>query len=125
MNICLSLGNSFEGMFAYAHAGFPKSPIRFDPDRLEEFSETEEVTYSDLSVEYKVALSYVRELSYPKIAKELEIHKEEVRRAIKKVLNAWIKSQKIDVVKEEIAGAEEEPSKIDSSVTRHEDMRED
>ncbi|MDH5691413.1 MAG: hypothetical protein OEY81_08305 [Candidatus Bathyarchaeota archaeon] len=59
-----------------------------------------------MSVEYKVALSYVQGLSFPKIAKTLDIHKEEVRRSIKKVLNAWLKSQRLEVVEGE-SGEEE------------------
>jgi len=79
----------------------PKTPIRFDPDRLAEFSEIEGVMYSDLSLEYKVALRYDQDKSMPKIAKELGVHKEVVRRAIKKVLRAWLKSQDIEILARE------------------------
>ena len=79
----------------------PKTPIRFDPDRLAEFSEVEGVVYSDLSLEYKVALMYVENNSMPKIAKELGVHKEVVRRTFKKVLGAWLKSQDIEILARE------------------------
>lgn len=84
-------------------SSIPKSPIRFDQDTLAEFSETEELTYSDLSIEMKVAISYREGMSFGKIGKEYNLHKEEVRRIIKKVLESWIKSQRVEIVREEIA----------------------
>lgn len=80
----------------------PRSPIRFDKDRLAEFSEKESLTYSDLSVEYKVALSYVEGKSFGSISKEFGLHKEEVRRTVKKVLRLWIESQRVELVREEL-----------------------
>ena len=76
----------------------PKSPIKFDPDSLAEFSETEGVVYSDLSLEYKVASLYANGKSMCAIAKEMGLHRQHIKRAFQKVLKAWLKSQKIDVL---------------------------
>jgi len=37
----------------------------------------------------------------PKIAKELGIHKEVVRRTFKKVLRAWLKNQDVEILSRE------------------------
>lgn len=88
--------------------------IRFDPDRLADFSEIEGVIYSDLSLEYKVALRYIQDTSMPKIAKELGIHKEVVRRTFKKVLKAWLKNQDIEILSRE---KEQERAKVRDTST--------
>jgi hypothetical protein len=41
---------------------------------------------------------YAENHSMPKIAKELGVHKEVVRRTSKKVLRAWLKSQDVEVL---------------------------
>jgi transposase-like protein len=68
---------------------------------LAEFSEIEGVTYSDLSIEYKVALLYSRGTSFRQIEEQLGIHRMYVKRNIMKALNVWIKSQQIDVLEAE------------------------
>jgi len=78
--------------------GLPRSPIRFDKDRLAEFSEVEGLLISDLSQEVKCAVLYGKGLSMPKIGRKLGLHDTQVKRAIMKVCNAFCKQEKIEVV---------------------------
>jgi len=73
-----------------SYARISKSSIKFDMDRLAEFSEVEGVTYSDLSIEYKVALLYSRGSSFGNIEKELGIPRVYVKRNLMKVLKSWL-----------------------------------
>lgn len=72
----------------------PRSPIRFDKDRLAPFIEDEGLLLDDLSTEVKCALLYARKhnpLSITAIEKELGIHRQTVKRNIRKVLRAVLK----------------------------------
>lgn len=81
-------------------SGLPRSPIRFDKDRLAEFSETEGVLLSDLSQEVKCAVLYAGGLSMPKIARKFNppLNDNQVKRAIMKVCKAFCEKEKIQVV---------------------------
>lgn len=79
-------------------SGIPRSPIKFDADRLAEFSEIEGVAESDLSQEMKVATLYIQGLSMTQIGKKLEMFDMQVKRAIKKVLRAYVDKQHIQIV---------------------------
>lgn len=79
----------------------PRSPIRFDKDRMAEFTEIEGVIYSDLSLEYKVALRYSQGNSFGDIGKELDIPKVYVKRNLQKVLKSWLGLQKLKVLEAE------------------------
>lgn len=87
--------NLFETM---TFSGIPRSPIRFDADRLAEFSEIEGLKISDLAPEVKCAIMYTNGLSMTKIGKELDMHDTQVKRAIQKVLKAFIEGQHIEIV---------------------------
>jgi hypothetical protein len=76
----------------------PRSPIRFDKDRLAEFSQTEGIAYLDLSDEVKCATLYSQGLSMTKIRDETHIHEETVKRNIRKVLKAFLEREQIQIV---------------------------
>ena len=79
----------------------PRSPIRFDKDRLAPFIEDDGLLLDDLSVEVKCALLYARKqnpLSITAIEKKLGIHRQTVKRNIRKVLRAVIKEGQINGV---------------------------
>lgn len=80
--------------------GLPRSPIRFDKDRLAEFSEIEGLKLSDLSQEVRCAVLYGGGLSMPKIAKTFNppLNDNQVKRAIMKVCKAFCEKEKIEVV---------------------------
>ncbi len=81
--------------------GIPKSPIRFDKDRLAEFTEIEGVVYSDLSIEYKVALLHSQGRSFRDIEKDIDIPRVYVKRNLQKVLKSWLGLQKLNVLEAE------------------------
>lgn len=91
--ICRS--NQFE---ALTLSRLPRSPIKFDKDRLAEFWEFEGMAYSDLSEEMKVAKAYSDGFSYSWMRDNLKIHPERAKRHIRKVLKAFIEREKIEVV---------------------------
>jgi len=73
----------------------PKSPIRFDPDRLapfidKEMSKTESKEGNEI---YNVARLYSRNLSMNEISNELNLHAEKVKRDIRKALDWFCKHQ--------------------------------
>lgn len=70
----------------------PKSPIRFDPDVLAEFSEYEPLTYDKNNPEVYVSRLYVDGFSLTKIEKETGIHRQQVKRLLQKGLRAWLES---------------------------------
>lgn len=76
----------------------PRSPIRFDKDRLAEFSEIEGILYANLSEEMKCVQLYVEGVSMPSIQKKLGIHRFQVGRNIRKVLKAFLEREQIQVV---------------------------
>jgi len=78
--------------------GVPRSPIRFDKDRLAEFSVSENVGFDSLSLEVKCASLYAGGTSLSTIAKDLALHRELVKRNIRKVLKAFIEREQIQVV---------------------------
>jgi len=78
--------------------GIPRSPIKFDKDRLAEFSEVEGLLISDLSQEAKCAVLYGGGMSMPKIARKLGLYDTQVKRAIMKVCNAFTKKENIKIV---------------------------
>lgn len=85
----------FESMM---FTGLPRSPIKFDKDRLAEFSEIEGLLLSDLSQEVKCATLYSGGMSMPKIARKLGLYDTQVKRAIMKVCGAFCKQEKIQIV---------------------------
>lgn len=86
----------------FASDGFtdiPKSPIKFDPDRLAEFSIEESVGFDTLSLEAQCARLYADDVSLSSIAKRLSIHKEEAKRNVRKVLRAYFEREQLQVVR--------------------------
>jgi len=78
--------------------GVPRSPIRFDKDRLAEFSATETVGFDTLSLEGKCATLYSRGVSISTIGKDLGLHRELVKRSIRKVLKAYFDREQIHMI---------------------------
>lgn len=76
----------------------PRSPIRFDKDRLAEFTASESVGFDTLSLEVKCASLYAGGSSITVIAKDLNLHRELVKRNIRKVLKAFVEREQIDVI---------------------------
>lgn len=76
----------------------PRSPIRFDKDRLAEFWESEAIAYSDLTDEGKVAKAYADGFSYSWIRDNLKIHPETAKRHVRKCLDAFFKGKQLNVV---------------------------
>jgi len=76
----------------------PRSPIRFDADRLAEFTTSESVGFDTLSLEGKAALRYVDGVPMPKIAAELGVDRQQVKRAIRKVLSDYFKREGLKLV---------------------------
>jgi len=71
----------------------PRSPIRFDPDRLAQFVDKEMSKKGDLvkgSEIYEVARLYARGKSFKAIKGELGLHQEKVKRDIRKALSSFI-----------------------------------
>ena len=81
--------------------GIPRTSVKFDKDRLAEFSEKESLLYSDLSPELRSASLYVEGYSFRKIGEALNLHDEQVKRNIKKVLKAYLQKGTIQILKEE------------------------
>ena len=79
--------------------GVPRSPIRFDKDRLAEFSVSESVGFDTLSLEGKCATMYVDGLPMGKIGETLGIDRQQVRRNIRKVVKAYLSQERIELVK--------------------------
>lgn len=74
----------------------PKSPIRFDPDRLAPFVDKKVLKKTDLGKGneiYEVAKFYAEDKSISWIKTELGLHQETVRRDIRKALKRFIESE--------------------------------
>ena len=100
LGFCMRVSSKlFEKPFNFTH--LPRSPIKFDQDRIAEWSEFEGIVYSDLAEEIKVATLYGEGYSMNKIGKSLGLHDETVKRHIRKVLNAFIKQERIEIVNKE------------------------
>lgn len=78
--------------------GLPRSPIKFDKDRLADFFEAEAIQYSVLSDSMKVAKARMEGWSFSRIRDELGIHPETAKRHVRKVLKAFFEREKIQVV---------------------------
>lgn len=76
----------------------PRSPITFDRDRVAPFDLTEVVSFDNLSLEYKCSVSYANGASLSQISRELQIHKEEVKRNIRKVLKSMHTKDNLEIV---------------------------
>ncbi len=85
----------FEGV---TFTDIPRSPIRFDKDRCAEFNESETLGFDTLSLEVKCAVLYADKKTYAEIAKELGLFRTEVKRNVQKVLKAWLKGERLNVV---------------------------
>lgn len=92
----------------------PKSPIRFDPDRLADFSETESLFYSETSLEYKVAYAYaVKGMTQGQIAEELGLHRQRVKRIFQRALKVYLKRQDITLIaKKPLSSEQKEETKL-------------
>lgn len=94
--------------------GIPRSPIRFDKDRVAEFSLKESVEYDMLSFEMRCALGYARDLSIRDIAAQLtkesgqKVFDEQVRRGIRKVLKSVLEKESLEVCKQPEASPDAE-----------------
>jgi len=94
--------------------GIPKSPIRFDPDRVAEFSLKESIEYDSLSLEMRCALGYSRGLSIRDLGKQLSeelhttVYDEQVRRGIRKVLKSMLEKESLEVCKQPESAPESE-----------------
>lgn len=76
--------------------GLPKSPIRFDPDRIAQFIDRDvlkEFRTGELGQTYEIAKLYLELGSMTRIEKQRGYHREEVRREIKKALRIFIEVQ--------------------------------
>lgn len=76
----------------------PRSPIKFDKDRLAEFWEAEAIQYSDLSETMKVAKARLDGKSFSWIRDKMGVHPETAKRHVRKILKAYFEQQKIEVV---------------------------
>lgn len=76
----------------------PRSPIRFDADKLAEFTTSESVGFDTLSLEGKAALLYRDGLPMPKIAEKLGVDRTTVRRAVKKVIGDYFNREGLKLV---------------------------
>ena len=71
----------------------PRSPIRFDKDRLAPFIDTDiskEKDLEDLGLTYEIADLYSRSFSMSQIKKEKKMHQEEVKREVRKALKWFV-----------------------------------
>jgi len=71
----------------------PKSPIRFDPDRLAPFVSmkvSKKLDSKEMGLIYEIAEKYTKDWSMTQIKKELGLHQEEVRRHIRKALKWFV-----------------------------------
>lgn len=78
--------------------GLPKSPIRFDKDRLAEFWLDEGVQYSELSDEWKVGNARIEGRSFSWIRDNLNIHPETAKRHVRKLLKNYQQKEHIKVI---------------------------
>ena len=77
--------------------GLPRSPIKFDKDRLAEFWEAEVMAFSDLSEEMKVAKARMEGKSFSWIRDNLHVHPETAKRHVRKILKAFFEKEAIEV----------------------------
>lgn len=92
----------------------PKSPIKFDPDKLAPFISTEVSKKTDLekgSEIYEVARFYSKGKSLSWIKREMDLHPEKVKRDIRKALALYLEYE--DIKREE----EGESKGIEKTVT--------
>lgn len=93
----------------------PRSPIRFDPDRLAPFIDKKTSKKTDLGKGneiYEVARYYASGKSVSWIKTELGLHQEKIKRDIRKALNSFVESE--DTARD----AEQENGKITETVNR-------
>lgn len=82
----------------------PKSPIRFDPDRLAPFVDMEmskKAELGNMGRVYEIAKLYVEGLGLSQIGDKFNLHREQIRRELKKALARYLEFVE--------AQAEEEP----------------
>jgi len=79
-------------------ACMPKSPIKFDKDRLAEFWLDEGLTYSELSDEWKVGNARIEGRSFSWIRDNLNIHPETAKRHVRKLLKSLQQKEHMKVV---------------------------
>jgi len=78
--------------------GLPRSPIRFDKDRLAPFVEDEGIGFLEDSIELRMAYLYgVKNMSMTEIEKKEGIHREKVKRLIRKVLTEHLKQHEVAI----------------------------
>ena len=82
--------------------GIPRSPIRFDKDRLAEFWQAESIAFSKLSDEWKVGNARIEGKSYSWIRDNLKIHPETAKRHVRKLLKALRDKEQIQVLEKAI-----------------------
>jgi len=73
----------------------PRSPIRFDPDRLAPFVSTKmskEPNFKDMGITFQIAQKYSKNWSMTKIKTELGLHQEEVKCNIRKALSWFVEN---------------------------------
>lgn len=75
----------------------PRSPIRFDKDRLAEFQDTKAVEYNDLTEVGKVAKAYAMGHSFYWIRETLGVHPETAKRHVRKILNAFFDKESLNL----------------------------
>ena len=75
----------------------PRSPIRFDKDRVAEFWEAEAIAFSDLSEEMKVGKARMEGKSFSWIRDNLHVHPETAKRHVRKILKAFFDKEAIEV----------------------------
>lgn len=78
--------------------GLPRSPIRFDKDRLADFWEAEAIVFSDLTEAMKVAKARIDGKSFWWIRDNLKVHPETAKRHVRKILKAFFEREAIQVV---------------------------
>ena len=83
--------------------GVPRSPIKFDKDRLAEFWQVESIAFSDLSDEWKVGNARIEGKSYSWIRDNLNIHPETAKRHVRKLLKALRDNEQIQVLEKPIS----------------------
>lgn len=81
----------------FTFSDLPRSPIRFDKDVLAEWSNVEDIRYSDLSLEQRIARQYAEGISFTKMARELDMHQEQVKRNLRRYLKETFKKSPLRV----------------------------
>jgi len=73
--------------------GLPRSPIRFDPDRLAPFIDTDlskKGEKQNMGLTYEVASLYAKGISMSRIKKDKDLHQETVKRELRKALKWFV-----------------------------------